>query len=95
MTRCAEANPHGAETVQKNCEVSAVAIQHGSAAVLGQGCLHARCVQTVLGSRRAENCGVPQLQFSDKVDMPVVATTGALGAAGAVPAVVDVPVIMQ
>ena len=25
---------------------SAVAIHHGSAAVLGQGCLHARCVQT-------------------------------------------------
>ena len=25
-------------------------------AVLGRGCLHARCVQTVLGSRRAENC---------------------------------------
>ena len=23
-------------------------------------------------SRRAENCGVPQLQFLDKVDMPVV-----------------------
>ena len=23
-------------------------------------------------SRRAESCGVPQLQFSDKVDMPVV-----------------------
>ena len=23
-------------------------------------------------SRRAENCGVPQLQFSDKLDMPVV-----------------------
>ena len=31
-------------------------------AVLGRGCLHARCVQTVLGSRRAENCGFSQLQ---------------------------------
>ena len=35
--------------------------------VLGQGCLHARCVQTVLGSRRADNCGVPQLQFEKGV----------------------------
>ena len=33
---------------------SEVAIHHRSAAVRGQGCLHARCVQTVLGSRRAE-----------------------------------------
>ena len=57
---------------------SAVAIHHGSAAVLGQGCLHARCVQTVLGFRRAENCGVPQLQFLNKVDMPVVATSCAV-----------------
>ena len=31
-------------------------------AVLGRGCLHARCVQTVLGSRRAENCDFSQLQ---------------------------------
>ena len=31
-------------------------------AVLGRGCLHARCVQTVMGSRRAENCGFSQLQ---------------------------------
>ena len=29
-------------------------------------------VQARRWSRRAENCGVPQLQFSDKVDMPVV-----------------------
>ena len=29
-------------------------------------------VQLRRWSRRAENCGVPQLQFSDKVDMPVV-----------------------
>ena len=53
-------------------------------AVLGQGCRHARfcadlrqggdvpVVQARRWSRREENCGVPQLQFSDKVDMPVV-----------------------
>ena len=29
-------------------------------------------VQAWRWSRRAENCGVPQLQFSDKLDMPVV-----------------------
>ena len=29
-------------------------------------------VQAWRWSRRAENCGVPQLQFSDKADMPVV-----------------------
>ena len=45
---------------------SAVAIHRGSAAVLGKGCLHARCMQTVLGFRRAENCGGPQLQFWTK-----------------------------
>ena len=43
-----------------------------SAAVLGQGCLHARCVQTVLGSRRAENWRVPQLQFSTKWTCPLL-----------------------
>ena len=34
--------------------------------VLGQGCLHARCVQTVLGSRRAENCGVSTVAVSTR-----------------------------
>ena len=53
----AEENPQGAE---------------GYAAVLGQGCLHARCVQTVLGSRRAGNWGVPQLQFWTKWTCPLL-----------------------
>ena len=48
-------------------------------------------VQARRWSRRAENCGVPQLQFSDKVDMPEVPG----GAAGAVPAVMDVAVVTQ
>ena len=78
---------------------SAVATHHGSAAVLGQDCLHARCVQTVLG-----------FAVLDKMDMPVVATTGAFGlkekktveVAGVVDVcwrssstVVNVPVLMQ
>ena len=43
-------------------------------AVFGQGCPHARCVQTVLGSRREENCVVPQFAVLDKVaDVPVCA----------------------
>ena len=41
--------------------------------VLGQGCLHALCVQTVLGSRCAENCGCSTVAvLGQGGDMPVV-----------------------
>ena len=53
-------------------------------------------VQLPRWSRRAENCGFPQLQFSDTlVACPLLSTTGLGCAADAVLAVMDVPVIMQ
>ena len=69
--------------VQKTIEISLLQfidkvlpyVEAQTAAVLGQGCLDARCVQTVLGS----SIMGPQ-QLLDKMDMPVVATTGAWGA---------------
>ena len=112
VCRGAEANPHGTETVQKTAKFPQFSALCGSAAVLGQGCLHARCVQTVWGPDvqqtvfRSNNslrvravlgqdcpttgawgcssrtkCTCPllrrQVQFLNKVAMPVVATTGA------------------
>ena len=53
----------------ENCGVPQLQFIKGSAAVLGQDCLHTRCVQTVLG-----------FAVLDQVDMPVVAMTGAWSA---------------
>ena len=47
-------------------------------------------------SRRAQNCGFPQLQFSDTLmTCPLLSLTGLRGAADEVLAVMDVSVIMQ
>ena len=64
-------NNHNNHTQHTSTTTTSV-LRRGSVPVLGQGSLHARCLQTVLVFRRAKNCGVPQLQFWTRWTCPLL-----------------------